>query len=118
MDAVTGRRGHERGRVGQPGEEETHAAEVEDGVGAAEAVGQHAARFGRGQVAVGDDDHEGQLLAQRQWRPRGAALDGGGSDEPAERARRRVLGVPVVGRRHGKGIVGAGGGGRRGGESG
>ncbi len=118
MEAVSRRRRHEPGRVGQPGEEQTHAAEVEDGVGPAEGIGQDTARCGCRQVTVGDDDDEGQLGAERQRRVHGAALHGGGGDQAAERAGRGILGMPVVGRRHGKGVVRARGSCRRGGEGG
>ena len=84
-----------------------------------ERLGQHRRGLGRGQVALGDDGHEG-----RARRPAAAARarrtpsTDGRRDEPAEHAGGRVLGVPVVGGRHGEGVVGAGGGGRRGGEGG
>ena len=54
--------------------------------------------------------------AQRERRVHGPALHGRRRDEPAEHAGRRVLGMPVVGGRHREGILGARGGGRRGGE--
>ena len=86
--------------VGQSGHEQAHAAEVEDGVGPRQRLGQHAARLGGGQVALGDDDDEGQLLAEREGGVHRSALHHGGGDQSAEHAGRCVLGMPVVGARH------------------
>ena len=84
-----------------------------------ERLGEHAAGLGRGQVALGDDDDEGQLVARAAAaRARARPSTVVAATQAAEHAGRRVLGMPVVGGRDGEGILGAGGRGGRGGERG
>ena len=71
VDAIVRRFRHERLRVGQAGHQQAHTAEVEHHVRPRQRLGEHAAGLGGGQVALGDDDDEGQLLAQREWRVHG-----------------------------------------------
>ena len=118
VDAVVRRLGHERVGSARPATSRPMRPRLKTTSASGERLGEHAAGLGRGQVALGDDDDEGQLLAERERRVDGAALHRGGGDEAAEHAGRRVLGVPVVGGRHGEGVLGAGGRGGRGGEGG
>ena len=118
MDAVVRRLGDECVEVAQTGHEQAHAAEVEDDVGPRQRFGQDASGLGGGQVALRDDDDEGQPLAQRESGLHRPGLHHGGGDEPAERAGRCVLGVPVIGRGDGERILGTGGGGGGGGQRG
>ena len=83
-----------------------------------ERLGEDAARLRGGQVAFGDDDDEGQLVAQRERGVHRPALHHGGGDEPAERAGGGVLRMPVIGGGDREGILGAGGRGGRGGQRG
>ena len=69
-------------------------------------LGKHVPRLGGGQVALGDDDDEGQLLAQRERGVHRAAVHHGGGDQAPEHAGRRVLGMPVVGGGHRERVLG------------
>ena len=94
-------------RIGQPRDQQAHATEVEDDVVPAERVGEHSPGFGGGQVALGHQGDEHQVLGERQRRLQRDALDHRGGEEAAEDTGRRVLGVPVVGGRNGEGVVGS-----------
>ncbi len=98
------------GRIGQPGHQQAHATQVEDGVAAAERVREHTPRFGCGQIAIGHHGHEGQVVAEGKRRVHRDAVDGGRRQQAAEDTGGRVLGVAVVGGGHGEGVVGSRGG--------
>ena len=81
VQAVLGGLSDQQGPVGQAGEEQRHAAQVEGGVGAADLLGQGLARLGGGQRPVGHhgDEHQAAVEGQahrphraphRAWRRR------------------------------------------------
>ena len=91
---------------------------IEERVVSVQRVGQDRAGFGCDQGPIGDDDHEGQLVAQGKLGRRGAAVDQRCGDQSPEDTGCRILGMTVQAGGDGERVVGPGGGRRRGGQRG
>ena len=96
MQSIVGRRRRQQRRLGQAGEQKPHPAQVEERVVPRERGRQHRSGFGCDQGPIGDDHHEGQLVAQGQLGCRGAFVDHRCRNKSSENTRCRVLGMTVL----------------------